>query len=53
MSGTLALILISIIFWVWICYEAWRAPLMRENKDGTYTTIKAEKKLKDLFKKKK
>ena len=53
MSGTLALILISIIFWIWIFYEAWRAPLMRENEDGTYTTIKPEKKLKDLFKKKK
>jgi hypothetical protein len=53
MSGTLALALISITFWIWIFYEAWRAPLMRENEDGTYTTIRPEKKLSDLFKKKK
>jgi hypothetical protein len=52
MSGTTALILISIIFWIWIFYEAWRAPLMRENEDGSYSTIRPEKKLKDLFKNK-
>ena len=42
-----------IIFWIWIIYEAWRAPMMRENEDGSYTTIRGEKKLSDLFKKKK
>jgi hypothetical protein len=41
-----------IAFWIWILYEAWRAPLMRENEDGSYTTIRPEKKLKDLFKNK-
>jgi hypothetical protein len=42
-----------IAFWIWIFYEAWRAPLMKENEDGSYTTIRGEKKLSDLFKKKK
>jgi hypothetical protein len=42
-----------IAFWIWILYEAWRAPLMRENEDGSYTTIRGEKKLSDLFKNKK
>jgi hypothetical protein len=46
------MVFVFIILWCWIFYEAWRAPLMRENEDGTYTTIKPEKKLKDLFKKK-
>jgi hypothetical protein len=27
--------------------------MMRENEDGTYTTIRPEKKFRDLFKKKK
>jgi hypothetical protein len=40
-----------IVFWIWIFYEAWRAPLMRENEDGSYTTIRGEKKFSDLFKK--
>jgi hypothetical protein len=53
MSGTTALIIASIVFWIWIFYEAWRAPLMRENEDGSWTTIKPTKKLSDLFKKKK
>jgi hypothetical protein len=52
MSGIATLILISIIFWIWIIYEVWRAPMLKENEDGTYTTIVPEKKLKDLFKKK-
>jgi len=52
MSGLTSLILISIIFWIWIFYEAWRAPMMRENEDGTYTTIRPEKKFRELFKKK-
>ena len=52
MSGLTSLVLISIIFWIWIFYEAWRAPMMRENEDGTYTTIRPEKKFGDLFKKK-
>jgi hypothetical protein len=53
MSGLTSLILVSLSFWIWIFYEAWRAPMMRENEDGTYTTIISEKKFRDLFKKKK
>jgi hypothetical protein len=53
MNGLTALILISIIFWIWIFYEAWRAPMMRENEDGSYTTIRPERKLSDLVKKRK
>jgi hypothetical protein len=53
MNGLTTLILISIVFWLWIFYEAWRAPMMRENEDGSYTTIRPERKLSDLLKKKK
>ena len=42
-----------IALWIWIIYAAWSAPLMRENEDGSYTTIRGERKLSDLFKKKK
>jgi len=51
MSGLTSLILISIIFWIWIFYEAWRAPMMRENEDGTYTTIRPERNLETSLKK--
>jgi hypothetical protein len=37
----------------WITFEIWRAPLLRENEDGSWTTIKPTKKIKDIFKKKK
>lgn len=37
---------------LWVVYEMWRAPMLRENEDGTFTTIKSTKKLKDLFKRK-
>ena len=53
MTGLTIFWIIFTLFWVWIIYEGWRAPLMRENEDGTYTTIRGEKKLSDLFKKKK
>jgi hypothetical protein len=43
--------IITILF-LWLCFEFWRAPLMKENKDGSWTTIRPHKKLKDLFKKK-
>jgi hypothetical protein len=36
----------------WMCFEIWRAPLLRENPDGSYTTIKEPKKIMDFFKKK-
>jgi hypothetical protein len=53
MNGISILILVSLLLWSWIVYEVWRAPMLKENEDGTYTTIRAEKKLSDLFKKKK
>ena len=52
MNGISILILVSLLLWGWIAYEMWRAPMMRENEDGTYTTIRPVKKLSDLFKKK-
>jgi hypothetical protein len=53
MNGISILILVSLLLWSWIAYEVWRAPMMRENEDGSYTTIRGEKKLSDLFKKRK
>jgi hypothetical protein len=53
MSGLTILIMVSLLLWGWVLYEAWRAPMMRENEDGSFTTIKPEKKFRDLFKKKK
>lgn len=37
--------------WLWVIYEWWRAPLLRENPDGSFTTIKESKKITNLFKK--
>lgn len=45
-------ITLLIILFLWIGYAGWSAPLMRENEDGTWTTIRPEKKFSDLFKKK-
>jgi hypothetical protein len=53
MNGLTIFWILFIVFWIWIIYEGWRAPMMRENEDGTYTTIKPTKKLSDLFKKRK
>lgn len=44
------LAIVIVVFMGWICFEAWRAPLMRENEDGSWTTIKPQRK---LFKKNK
>jgi hypothetical protein len=52
MNGISILILVSLIIWGWIAYEVWRAPMMRENEDGTYTTVRPAKKLSELFKRK-
>jgi hypothetical protein len=38
---------------IWVSYEMWRAPLLEERPDGSWKTIKPEKTLKDLFKRKK
>jgi len=35
---------------IWVCFEIWRAPLLEEQKDGSWKTIKPAKK---LFKSKK
>ena len=42
--------IVLVLFIVWLCFEAWRAPLMRENEDGSWTTIKPQR---NLFKKQK
>ena len=52
MSG-LTIFGIVFVFWVWVIYEGWRAPMMEEQPDGSWKTIKPEKKFSDLFKKKK
>ena len=41
-----------ILFIVWLVFEMWRAPLMKENEDGSWTELKPSRKLKDLFKRK-
>jgi hypothetical protein len=40
------------IYVLWMVYAVWSAPLMKENEDGSWTTLRPERKLKDLFKKK-
>ena len=37
---------------IWIAFQIWKAPLLRENPDGSWTTIEKSKKIMDLFKKK-
>jgi len=44
-------ICIGIVFILWTIYDAWAAPLMKENEDGSWTTLRPEKKFSDLFKK--
>lgn len=41
-----------ILFVLWLTFEMWRAPLMKENEDGSWTQLKPARKLKDLFKRK-
>jgi hypothetical protein len=53
MSGLTMFWIIFTLFWIWIIYEGWRAPMMRENEDGSFTTIRPVKKFRDLFKKRK
>lgn len=43
--------LIFAIVWLWIIYEWWRAPLVKEQPDGDRKIIRPAKKLSDLFKK--
>jgi hypothetical protein len=37
---------------IWIAFEIWKSPLLKENPDGSWTTIRKEKKIMDFFKKK-
>lgn len=41
-----------ILFALWLSFEIWKAPLLRENPDGSWTTIEESKKIMDFFKKK-
>jgi hypothetical protein len=46
-------ILIGIIgTFLWMVFEMWKAPLLKENPDGSWTTIEKEKEIMDFFKKK-
>lgn len=47
-----SIIILTILVWIWIGFEMWKAPLLRENPDGSWTTIRKEKKIMDFFKKK-
>jgi hypothetical protein len=44
--------IIIVLIFLWIAFEMWKAPLLRENPDGSWTTIRKEKKIIDFFKKK-
>jgi hypothetical protein len=44
-------IIAGIVFVLWMGYSGWASPLMRENEDGSWTTLRPEKKFSDLFKK--
>jgi hypothetical protein len=41
-----------VLFTIWFSFQIWKAPLLRENPDGSWTTIEKSKKIMDLFKKK-
>jgi hypothetical protein len=53
MSGVLIFGTIVVGIILWVAYEIWRAPMYEERPDGSFKTIKPQKKLSDLFKKKK
>jgi hypothetical protein len=44
--------IIIVLIFLWIAFEMWKAPLLRENPDGSWTTIRKERKIMDFFKKK-
>jgi len=46
------LILITVLLWIWIAYEIWRAPLLEMDDSGNWIVKRPTKKLSDLFKKK-
>jgi len=46
-------ILIGVIGTIlWMAFEMWKAPLLRQNPDSSWTTLQKEKKIMDFFKKK-
>ena len=45
-------LILMILVYFWLAFEMWKAPLLRENPDGSWSTIKESKKIMDLFKKK-
>lgn len=45
-------IIAIVVLFLWMIYVAWSSPLMRENEDGSWTTIKPERKFSELFNKK-
>jgi hypothetical protein len=53
MSGLTILIMVSLLLWGWVIYCGWSAPMMEEQPDGSWKTIRPEKKFSDLFKKRK
>lgn len=46
------LILITVLLWIWIAYEIWRAPVLEMDDNENWIVKTPEKKLSDLFKKK-
>ena len=44
--------ILMILGTLWMCFENTKAPLLRENPDGSWTTIEKEKEIMDFFKKK-
>ena len=52
MSGYFIAGILFIIIGLWIAFEIWRAPLLKQKVDGNYKIIKARKNFSDLFKKK-
>ena len=41
-----------LLSFLWVAFEMWKSPLLKENPDGSWTTIEKEKEIMDLFKKK-
>jgi hypothetical protein len=41
-----------VLFVLWAIYAGWSAPLMKENEDGSWTTLRPERTFSDLFGKK-
>lgn len=46
------LIYVLVAGYLWLIYEAWRAPMVREESDDSITYLEDPKTLKDVFKRK-